>query len=416
MDISGLRERTDRSEITVSELNTYIKNKLDDDRFLSAITVKGEISNFKYHSTGHLYFSLKDDGGQVKAVMFRSSAQRIRFMPEDGMKVIVRASVSVYAQTGSYQLYVTSMQPDGIGALYLAYEQLKNKLEVEGLFSDEYKKPIPRYPSAIGVITSPTGAAVRDIINVTGRRFPCAKVYLYPALVQGAGAEGDLVKALDYFNESRLVDVIIIGRGGGSIEDLWAFNSEKLARKIFECGIPVISAVGHETDFTICDFVADLRAPTPSAAAEIAVPDIRDLILKVDSSHERILNALRMKADRCQEKLDMIKDMQIFKDPGKAFDKKQEDISDLRQRLNEAISRKIEYDGNRLAVQASKADALSPLSTLARGYSFASVNGRAITGVDAVSKGDSVSVRVHDGELECTVIGKKRLKGERKKR
>jgi exodeoxyribonuclease VII large subunit len=255
---------------------------------------------------------------------------------------------------------------------------------------------------------------VRDIVTVTGRRFPCAKIYIYPSLVQGASAEDELIKALDYFNASHLTDVIIIGRGGGSIEDLWAFNSEKLARKIFESDIPVISAVGHETDFTICDFVADLRAATPSAAAEIAVPDMRELVLMIDSSYERISNALRMKVERYQEKLDIIREMQIFKDPGKALDKKQEDVFALRERINEAISRKIEYAGNKLAVQASKADALSPLSTLARGYSFASIGERAITGVDAVSTGDSISVRVHDGKLECTVIDKKKYGIERK--
>ena len=283
MDISSLRERREPSEITVSELNSYIKSILDNDKRLSAISVRGEISNFKRHSSGHLYFTLKDDGGQIRAVMFRSYADRIRFMPEDGMKVIVRAEVSVYAQAGTYQLYVNSMQPDGVGALYLAYEQLKERLACEGLFDQEHKIPLPSYPTRIGVITSPTSAAVRDIINVTGRRYPLATVYVYPALVQGDGAEKSLIEGLKYFEQSGLADVIIIGRGGGSIEDLWAFNSEALARCIYTMNTPVISAVGHETDFTICDFVADMRAPTPSAAAEIAVPDIRELSMRMDS-------------------------------------------------------------------------------------------------------------------------------------
>ena len=307
MDISFLRERSGPSELTVTELNSYIKRIFDSDRLLGAITVKGEISNLTNHRSGHIYFSLKDEGGQVKAVMFRSYAEKLKFMPEDGMKVIVRCSVSVYPQSGIYQLYVTSMQPDGIGALYLAYEQLKARLEAEGLFSSEFKKEIPAIPERIGVITSPTGAAVRDIINVIGRRFPLAKIYLYPSLVQGDGADGNLIAALDYFDKTKLVDVIIIGRGGGSIEDLWAFNSEWLARKIFECSIPVISAVGHETDFTICDFVSDLRAPTPSAAAELAVPDIRELFLRIDTAAERCAGALIRKIERAEDRLNDIK-------------------------------------------------------------------------------------------------------------
>ena len=268
MDISMLRDRSD-SVMTVSELNNFIKSMFDSNRLLSSVYVKGEISNFVSHRSGHFYFSLKDADGQIKAVMFRSSALKLKFIPENGMKVTVFGSISVFSRDGVYQMYATSMQPDGIGALYLAYEQLKAKLTDEGLFRDDHKKLLPQYPSKIGVITSPTGAAVRDIINVLGRRYPLATVYIYPALVQGDGAARTLIDGVDYFDAAGLVDTIIIGRGGGSIEDLWEFNNEELARRIYACSIPVISAVGHETDFTICDFVADLRAPTPSAAGDL---------------------------------------------------------------------------------------------------------------------------------------------------
>ena len=245
MDISALRERSSSAAMTVAELNEFIKNIFDSTRALTSVTVKGEISNFTFHRSGHLYFSLKDADSQIRSVMFRSSAARLKFIPENGMKVIAHGSVSVYTRDGSYQFYVNSLQPDGVGALYLAYEQLKAKLEREGLFSEEFKRKIPEFPEKIGVITSPTGAAVRDIINVCARRYPLAKLYLYPSLVQGDGAEENLIKALDYFDKTKLVDTVIIGRGGGSIEDLWAFNSERLARKIHEMQIPVISAVGH---------------------------------------------------------------------------------------------------------------------------------------------------------------------------
>ena len=283
IDISSLRERSAPKPLTVSELNQYVKKIFDNDHTLSAISVRGEISNFVNHRSGHLYFSLKDAEGQIRAVMFRSSVARLKFIPENGMKVVVHGSVTVYQREGSYQLYVNSMEPDGIGGLYLAYEQLKERLYNEGLFDESHKKELPPLPLRIGVITSPTGAAVQDIINVTKRRFPIAKLYLYPSLVQGDGAEENLIKALDYYESSNLVDVIIIGRGGGSIEDLWAFNSERLARRIYSMQTPIISAVGHETDFTICDFVSDMRAPTPSAAAELSVPDMRELKIQIDN-------------------------------------------------------------------------------------------------------------------------------------
>ena len=409
MDISALREREIRSELSVSELNAYVKRMFDSDRELSAISVVGEISNLTVHRTGHIYFSLKDEFSQIKAVMFRSAASGLKFIPENGMKVIARCSVSVYTATGSYQLYVNNMQPDGVGALYLAYEQLKAKLDAEGLFAPEHKKNIPLYPMSVGVITSPTGAAVRDIINVTGRRFPSAKIYLYPSLVQGDGAESNLIEALDYFEKSRLTDVIIIGRGGGSIEDLWAFNGERLARKIFECQTPVISAVGHETDFTICDFVADMRAPTPSAAAEIAVPDTRELTLRLADTYDRMSAALNLLSIRAEERLDRIKTSAIFKDATLMFKEKEESTERIKDILLSLIENKLTALHNDLALAAGKANALSPLATLARGYLVATgADNRVIKSVSDVERGDEFTVRFTDGTVLATVNEKRK--------
>ena len=271
-----------RQALTVTGLNEYIKSKLDTDPVLSGVFVKGEISNFVNHyKTGHFYLSLKDEGGVIRAVMFRQSAMKLNFVPENGMKVICSGRVSSYVKDGQYQIYITSMEPDGVGALYIAFEQLKKKLEEEGLFDPMYKKPLPKYPKKIGIITSPTGAAIRDMIHVSGRRFPLAKLCLYPSLVQGDGAPAQLIRGIETFNTTCPVDVIILGRGGGSLEELWAFNDENLARAIFASRIPIISAVGHETDFSISDFVADLRAPTPSAAAEVALPEAGEVKRKL---------------------------------------------------------------------------------------------------------------------------------------
>lgn len=408
MDISALREREIRSELSVSELNAYVKRMFDSDRELSAISVVGEISNLTVHRTGHIYFSLKDEFSQIKAVMFRSAASGLKFIPENGMEVIARCSVSVYTATGSYQLYVNNMQPDGVGALYLAYEQLKSKLDAEGLFAPEHKKNIPLYPMSVGVITSPTGAAVRDIINVTGRRFPSAKIYLYPSLVQGDGAESNLIEALDYFEKSQLADVIIIGRGGGSIEDLWAFNGERLARKIFECQTPVISAVGHETDFTICDFVADMRAPTPSAAAEIAVPDTRELTLRLADTYDRMSSALNLLTLRAEEKLERIKSSAVFKDASVMFKEKEENVGRIKDAIANLTKEKLKTLYNSLAVAAGRANALSPLATLARGYSVAtSEDKKAVRSVNDVSVGDKLTLRLNDGAVTATVNEKR---------
>ena len=403
MDISLLRERALPGALSVSELNEYIKRLFDSDRTLNAVSVKGEISNFVNHRSGHLYFSLKDADGQIRAVMFRSSVQRLKFIPENGMRVVLHGSVSVYQRDGSYQLYVNSMEPDGIGALYLAYEQLKEKLLAEGLFDEENKKAIPEFPERVGVITSPTGAAVRDIINVMGRRFPLAKMYLYPSLVQGDGAVDNLVEALDYFEKSKLVDVVIIGRGGGSIEDLWAFNSEILARKIYSATTPIISAVGHETDFTICDFVSDMRAPTSSAAAEIAVPDIREITLRVDSASERLCLALSAMATRKRERLVSLTDREVIREPFLLIDKLHESVEKVFSNLCDAIAESCADRKGELLLNSEKLNALSPLSVMSRGYSITENAGKPVKSTDKVSVGDLLKIRLSDGAVSARV-------------
>jgi len=403
MDISAFRDRQAASSMTVSELNNYIKNVFDSNRLLSSVTVKGEISNFVHHRSGHMYFSLKDSEGQIRAVMFRSNAMSLKFAPENGMKVILHGSVTVYPRDGSYQLYASTMQPDGVGALYLAYEQLKQRLEAEGLFHSQYKKTIPKYPERIGVITSPTGAAVRDIINVISRRYPLATVYLYPSLVQGDGAEENLIKAVDYFDKSKLVDTVIIGRGGGSIEDLWAFNSEALARRIFAAEVPIISAVGHETDFTICDFVSDLRAPTPSAAAELSVPDLRELLMRIDSYFARCDNSLKMSLKLKKERFTELLRSYTIAEPIGLVEGYREALREVIEELNRAYDTQTSLLRSRFSATVGKLEALNPLSVLGRGYSVTECDGKAITSSSEISKGQTISVRLCDGRLEATV-------------
>lgn len=391
--------------LSVSQLNRYIKMNFDADENLANIFISGEISNFTNHyRTGHLYFTLKDDSAAVRAVMFNSSAKRLKFMPEDGMKVIARGRVSVYEASGQYQLYVDDMQPDGVGALNLAYEQLKEKLQKEGLFSEHHKKPLPPYPEKVGVITSPTGAAVRDIINVLGRRFPYAEIVFCPVLVQGEGAHLQLTDAVNLFNSERAADVIIIGRGGGSIEDLWEFNDEGLARAVYNSDIPVISAVGHETDFTICDFVADMRAPTPSAAAELAVPDANELQYALSALKNRMfLNVSSGIADR-RSRLEYLTSKGTLKSPD-------EMLSNRSQRLDTAFSKMMSSYENRIGGKKvefiSAATALSkldPMSVLMRGFAFVSdKNGKNVYSSQALAKGDKINVRFHDGSAVCEV-------------
>lgn len=391
--------------LSVSQLNRYIKMNFDADENLANIFISGEISNFTNHyRTGHLYFTLKDDSAAVRAVMFNSSAKRLKFMPEDGMKVIARGRVSVYEASGQYQLYVDDMQPDGVGALNLAYEQLKEKLQKEGLFSELHKKPLPPYPEKVGVITSPTGAAVRDIINVLGRRFPYAEIVFCPVLVQGDGAHLQLTDAVNLFNSERAADVIIIGRGGGSIEDLWEFNDEGLARAVYKSEIPVISAVGHETDFTICDFVADMRAPTPSAAAELAVPDANEFQYALSALKNRMfLNVSSGIADR-RSRLEYLTSKGALKSPD-------EMLSNRSLRLDTAFSKMLSSYENRIGGKKvefiSAATALSkldPMSVLMRGFAFVSdKNGKNVCSSQALAKGDKINVRFHDGSAVCEV-------------
>lgn len=395
--------------LTVNGLNEYVKMLIDGNPVLSNIYVRGEISNLNYHSSGHYYFSLKDENARVSAVMFKSAVIKLKFRPENGMKVVLHGRVSVYPRDGAYQLYATSLEPDGIGALTLAYEQLKRKLEAEGLFRVDLKKPLPKIPSAVGIITSPTGAAVRDIINVCGRRFPFAKLVLFPSLVQGEGAEADLIRGIKYFNESRSVDVIIIGRGGGSIEDLWAFNSEALAREIFKCSIPVISAVGHETDFTICDFVSDKRAPTPSAAAELAVPESEELKRKFGNvvSRMQALADARIKSNR--QLLKMLSERRALTQPSAYIDDKRMTLMSLTKDLENAVNYKLTYEKQKFARLSSVLEAVSPLKVISKGYSAVFKDGgKLVKSVDDLNEGDDVSFKLTDGSINAKVVSKKK--------
>ncbi len=412
MDISSLRERAPMEPTSVTELNQYIKGRLETDSRLSRVYLRAEISNFTRHSSGHLYFTLKDEESQIRAVMFRSAASTLSFLPEDGMKVLVTASVSLYLKSGAYQLYVTSLVADGQGALYLAYERLKKKLEAEGLFAEQRKRPLPKFPKKIGVITSPTGAAVRDILNITGRRYPLAHIVLYPALVQGEGAPRSLLCGLSYFCESD-ADLVIIGRGGGSIEDLWAFNNEEVVRKIAAMPMPVISAVGHETDFTICDFVADLRAPTPSAAAELAVPDMRELYLYLDGAQTRLSSALSLQAKRCRERLVALKDRLNLLQKGRLLDEKKQAVSRCFEKIKGLA--KVDFTKRRAAVSiaAQKLEALSPIKVLRRGYCVAHSGAEAVGSVNQISVGDSLSLSFWDGEVFATVMKKEKNENDR---
>lgn len=389
---------TKKNVYTVTQLNEYIKMLIDGDMLLSGLYVKGEISNFTNHKSGHFYFTIKDEGGLIRAVMFRSAASKLKFVPENGMKIVAYGRVSAFVRDGQYQLYVEDMQPDGIGSLYFAFEQLKKKLEAEGLFDMRRKRPLPKIPTKIGIITSPTGAAVRDMINILGRRFPFAKVVLYPSLVQGADAPAQLISGLSYFNKNHPVDVIIIGRGGGSIEDLWAFNDETLARAVCASIIPVISAVGHETDFTICDFVADRRAPTPSAAAELAVPETEELKRKISNITAKTELLLKQNISHKKQLLSFYSSRRPLSSPERLTD----DRRMLLLSLTDKMYRNAEFANigrrNQLAKCAAKLDALSPLGILSRGYSVAfGEDGRLLKRTSDVAAGDGISVRVTDG-------------------
>ncbi len=392
--------------ITVSQLNFYIKSLFDSDVNLSYVFLSGEISNFTNHyRTGHLYMTLKDANASVKAVMFRSSASRLKFVPENGMKVIVKGRVSVFERDGQYQVYIDDMQPDGAGALTIAFEQLKAKLQKQGLFDMEAKKPIPKFPRKIGVVTSPTGAAIQDIRNIVFRRFPSAEIILYPVLVQGDGAAQQITAAIEYFNQNDLADVLIVGRGGGSIEDLWAFNEEIVAYAIYNSIIPVISAVGHETDFTISDFVADLRAPTPSAAAELAVPDKAELLSNLNFLIKHCNQAMADILSGKRNELEYITSSVYLKNPLMLIRQKQMQFDSVTSRIRNSALLTLAEEKTRFAKAASALDSLSPFKVLARGYSVVTdADGKIISASKDIKKDDIINIKFSKGNAECIVL------------
>lgn len=391
--------------ITVSQLNYYLKSLLDNDPKLQFVLLEGEISNLTDHySSGHIYFSLKDDKSVIRAVMFSYAAKNLKFKPKDGMKVLVRGRVTIYEPTGQYQLYVEDMQPDGVGALSLQFEQLKEKLSKEGLFDNKYKKPIPKFPQTIAVVTSPTGAAVRDIFNILSRRYPSADIVMCPVLVQGDSAAEQLKNAINTLSTNEVADVIIIGRGGGSQEDLWAFNDESLARAIFNCKTPVISAVGHETDFTICDFVSDLRAPTPSAAAELAVPD-RAVLLADLSAQRQYVDALMDKkiVDLEKSLLNSSRLMSAYS-PESVIREYSKSLINNATRLQHISQKLVDDNLSEIIKTAEKLSTLNPVNVLMRGYSFVSdKDNKTVSSVKDVAVGDVVNIKVHDGAFFATI-------------
>lgn len=421
--------------VTISDLNRYIKAKFDMDTHLTKVYLKGEISNFKHHTRGHLYFTLKDEGSRLAAVMFASSAKNIDFVPEDGMKVLVSGRITVYEATGSYQIYVDEMQQDGIGNLYLEYEKLKKKLASEGLFAKEHKRPIPKYPKKIGIITAPTGAAIRDILSTIKRRYPICETILFPALVQGVGAKESIVKQLNKAQEYDL-DVIICGRGGGSIEDLWAFNEEIVARAIYESKIPVISAVGHEIDFTIADYVADLRAPTPTGAAEMAVPNLVDLNNLLEQykirSNEGISNILK----KNELRLNNVTSSFVLKNPLNLYAIKEQKLDSLMDILNKCILNKInsskliyekiisnnilrnpnillEKKKNNFNILLKTIEVLNPMKLLDSGYSIVKLNDKVINDINLVKDNDLIDINLKNGSIKATVIERKIKNGKK---
>lgn len=392
--------------ISVSELNSLVKEFFDVNPMFNNIYVKGEISNFKRHSSGHCYFSLKDEKSVIKAVMFKFNAYSLDFEPENGMKVVCNARLSSYERDGVYQLYVNEMQPDGVGALHIKFEQLKEKLSKEGLFDEAFKKQIPRFPKTVGVVTSKTGAAVRDIINVIKRRAKSTDIIIYPATVQGPDAYKTIVSGIEYFNENK-VDVMIIGRGGGSIEDLWCFNEEAVARAIFKSEVPVISAVGHETDYTISDFVSDLRAPTPSAAAELCVASSKEVCEFINISKERMYIALRNNLSNLNSKLEKYSGSNIFKYPQRLFEKYEQDVSTLSGNLCSVYNRLISGKKEKFIKNISKLDSLSPLKVLKRGYTFVeNEGGQVVESIEKLNVDDLITLRFADGKANCKVISK----------
>ena len=414
--------------ISVSQLTRYIKYKIDNDVNLNEVFLKGEISNFKAHSRGHFYFTLKDEGSRINAIMFASQTKKIKFMPQDGMKVLVTGKISVFEANGGYQIYVNEMLEDGVGNLYIAYEQLKKKLENEGLFNKDHKKEIPHIPKRVGVVTAPTGAAIKDIISTIKRRWPLTEIYLFPSLVQGEDAKEDIVKQIKKAENFYLpLDTLIVGRGGGSIEDLWPFNEEIVARAIYECSIPVISAVGHEVDFTIADFVADLRAPTPTGAAEMAVPQLSDMRNYLNQVNIRLNNTIMNMIKNDRRKLNDVMNRNVFKNPISIYQTKELKYDGLIERLKFSLTnltsvkekelikvknsyilrnplKLVENKGNKYLQVLAKLEPLSPLKTIERGYSIVKRDGHVVTSITSVKKDDNLELNLKDGIIDVKVI------------
>ena len=390
--------------ISVTDLNKYIKNKIADDEYLNNILIKGEISNFKHHYTGHLYFTLKDENSLIKCIMFKSYAQKLNFEPKDGMKVYILGSVSVFERDGVYQIYAKVMEEDGVGDLYTKYQKLKEKLEKKGLFDQSHKQKIPMMPKVIGVLTSQTGSVIRDIINVSTRRNPNVYIRLLPVPVQGEGAAEKIAEGIAYMNKNQLADVIILARGGGSLEDLWPFNEEVVAYSIYESKIPIISAVGHETDFSISDFVADLRAPTPSAAAELAVPDIYEVKQKINTYQNRLKMALTKKLEIMKLRYDKCMSSSAFKEPTRRIQENYIKIDSYVKELENVINKIKERNKNKYIELVSRLDTLSPLKTLARGYSIIGKDGKIVKSIKELQEKDEISIQLVDGKKQAKII------------
>ena len=393
--------------LSIAQLNEYIRGRMDADPLLDKVAVKGEISNYKMYPSGHHYFTLKDESSALKCVMFKGNAMRLRFRPENGMKVIAMGKVSVFPRDGAYQLYCTAMAMDGVGDLYAAFEQLKKKLEAQGLFEVSHKKPLPQYPGTIGIITSSAGAAVHDMLRILRKRYPLSKVRLLPVRVQGAEAPGEIAAAIRYANYWKLADLLIVGRGGGSIEDLWAFNDERVAYAIYESQIPIISAVGHEPDVTISDFVADLRAATPSNAAELAVPDQDSLRQNLDSMTSVMVSAFTRQMKAAQKHLDVLSASPALRSPDGYLQQREQGLELLKNRMIAAQNQNITRKNQQFIAAVSKLDAMSPLKVLSRGYAMAqNQDGEVVRSVRQVQSGDNISITVSDGRIDVTVISK----------